>query len=104
MVRRDALPYYRVMAYLTGVFLLVLTVGVVLRYGPSDDPTLSQTVAPIHGWLYMIYLFATGWLIHQRQWKPGQAILIALAGTVPFASFVAERFVVKKARTSASVR
>lgn len=98
------MPFYRVMAYLTGVFLLVLCVGVVLRYGPAQDPTLSQIVAPIHGWLYVIYLVATGMLVHQRHWKPGRAVLIALAGTIPFASFVAERFVVRKARESASVR
>lgn len=103
-MKRDALPFYRVMAYVTGVFLLLLCVGLVVRLGPAQDATLSTVVAPLHGWLYVVYLVATGLLVYQRQWKPSWAILIALAGTVPFASFVAERFVVKKARETARVR
>ena len=103
-MRRDALPFYRVMAYITGVFLLVLCVAMFIRYGPPDDPTLSQIVSPIHGWLYVIYLIATGLLVYQRQWKTSWALFIALSGTIPFASFVAERFVVTKAREHARVR
>lgn len=103
-MRRDALPFYRVMAYTTGVFLLVLCVGMILRYGPVDDPTLSQIVAPIHGWLYVVYLVATGLLVYQRRWPNVQAVLIALAGTIPFASFVAERYVVKRAAEHGRVR
>jgi integral membrane protein len=103
-VRRDALPFYRVMAYVTGVVLLVLCVAIVVRYGPPGDATMSRTVSPIHGWLYVIYLVATGLLVHQRGWKASWAVLIALAGTVPFASFFAERFVVRKARETERVR
>lgn len=101
--RRDALPFYRVMAYVTGVVLLLLCVAIFVRYGPPGDETMSTIVAPIHGWLYVIYLIATGVLVYQRGWKNSWAILIALAGTVPFASFIAERFVVRKARESAPV-
>lgn len=103
-MKRDALPFFRVMAYITGIFLLLLCLGMVLRYGPADDPGLSHLVAPLHGWLYVMYLIATGILVYQRQWPNGQALLIALAGTVPFASFAAERFVVTKARERGRVR
>lgn len=103
-MKRDALPLYRVMAYVTGAFLLLLCVGMYLRYGPAGDATLSGLVAPLHGWLYVIYLVATGLLVYQRRWPNGQAVLIALAGTIPFASFFAERYVVKKARERGRVR
>ncbi|WP_199520988.1 DUF3817 domain-containing protein [Jiangella anatolica] len=103
-MRRDALPFYRVMAYTTGVVLLVLCMAMFVRYGPPGDATMSRTVSPIHGWLYVIYLIATGLLVQQRGWKASWAILIALAGTVPFASFFAERFVVRKARETQRVR
>lgn len=96
-MRRDALPFYRVMAYATGVCLLALCAAMIIRYGPADNPTLSRVVAPIHGWLYVVYLVATGLIVYQRRWNAKWAILIALAGTVPFASFAAERFVVRKA-------
>jgi integral membrane protein len=92
------------MAYITGVVLLLLCVAIFVRYGPPQDPTMSMIVSPIHGWLYVVYLVATGFLVYQRSWRPGRAVLIALAGTIPFASFVAERFVVRKARESERVR
>lgn len=92
------------MAYLTGVLLVVLCVAMYVRYGPPDDPSLSQVVSPIHGWLYVLYLVATGLLVYQRAWKGTRAVLIALAGTVPLASFFAERYVVTKAREESRVR
>lgn len=92
------------MAYVTGVVLVLLCVAIFIRYGPADDPTMSHIVSPIHGWLYVIYLVATGLLAYQRGWKGGRAVLIALAGTVPLASFFAERYVVTRARDEARVR
>lgn len=104
VLQRDALPFYRVMAYLTGVFLIVLCVAMFVRYGPPADPSMSHVVSPIHGWLYVIYLVAVGMLVYQRGWKGGRAVPIALAGTIPFASFFAERYVVRKAREEMRVR
>jgi integral membrane protein len=98
LTSRDALPFYRVMAYVTGVMLLVLCAAIYVRYGPADDPAMSEVVSPIHGWLYVIYLVSVVLLVRQRQWTPGRIVLIALAGTVPFASFFAERYVVKHAQ------
>ena len=92
------------MAYLTGIVLLALCVAIFIRYGPAQDPTVSAIVSPIHGWLYVVYLVATGLLVYQREWKPKWAVFIALAGTIPFASFVAERFVVRKAHETERVR
>jgi integral membrane protein len=90
-----ALTRFRVIAYLVGVFLLVLTVGVVLRYG-FDYPALSETVSPIHGFLYMLYLVAVLDLGRRARWSPKRMILVMLAGTVPFMSFFAERAVTRR--------
>jgi integral membrane protein len=92
------------MAYISGVFLIVLCVAMFIRYGPADNPTMSHVVSPIHGWLYVVYLIAAGLLVYQRRWTGISAVLIALAGTVPLASFFAERYVVKRARVEARVR
>ncbi len=92
------------MAYVSGVFLLVLCVAMFIRYGPPDDPSMSAVVSPIHGWLYVVYLIAVGLLAYQRRWTGWAVGLIALAGTVPLASFFAERYVVKRARVEARVR
>lgn len=86
---------FRLIAYLVGVFLLVLTVGVVLRYG-FDYPTLSKAVSPVHGFLYMLYLAAVFDLGRRARWSPKRMILVMLAGTVPFMSFFAERAVTRR--------
>jgi integral membrane protein len=86
---------FRVIAYLVGVFLLVLTVGVVLRYG-FDYPALSKAVSPVHGFLYLLYLAAVYDLGRRAGWSPKRMILVMLAGTVPFMSFVAERAVTQR--------
>ena len=87
------------MAYVTGVLLIVLVfVAMPMKY-LGDDDTLVGIVGVGHGWLYLLYLIATLQLALQARWGIGRAVLIALAGTVPFASFVAERKVVREARS-----
>lgn len=88
---RNALLRYRVMAYLVGTLLVVLTcVGLPLKYGYDDDTVVLWTAIP-HGWLYMILLLTAFDLGRRARWSWGRLLLIALAGTVPFLSFVAER-------------
>jgi integral membrane protein len=87
---KGSLARFRFMAYLTGVGLLVLTVGVILKYA-SDAPTLVAVVGPIHGFLYMVYLVCAFDLSLKCKWPPLYTIGVLLAGTIPFLSFVAER-------------
>ena len=88
---------FRVMAWVTGVTLILLTVGVILEYA-ADKPALAGWVARPHGFLYMIYVVTVLMLAYQGRWRPLRTLLVLLAGTVPFASFVAERKVVAAAR------
>jgi integral membrane protein len=98
---KAALIRYRVMAYVVGVMLLVLTlIAMPLKY-IADEPTLVETVGPIHGLLYMVYLVVTFDLAMRSRWSLGRTVLIMLAGTVPFLSFVAERAVTKQATRQA---
>ena len=86
------------MAWVTGVMLLVLVfVAMPLKY-LGDDERLVHVVGVAHGWLYLVYLLAALTLAYQGRWKPLRTILVLLAGTVPFASFVAERRVVADAQ------
>jgi integral membrane protein len=87
-----ALTRFRVIAYLVGVCLILLTIGVVLRYG-FGYPTLSQTVSPVHGFLYMVYVVAVFDLGRRIDWSLKRMVLVMLAGTVPLLSFYAERVV-----------
>jgi integral membrane protein len=100
---RGALIRYRVMAYVVGVLLVVLVcVGVPLKYLGHDDTVVTWTGIP-HGWLYMILIITAFDLGRRARWGWGRLILIALAGTVPFLSFVAEHYATKDVRAKLSV-
>jgi integral membrane protein len=92
---QGALTRYRIIAWIVGMVLLALTLGMVLKYGPADDATLVETVGFFHGFLYMIYLVATFDLSRRVPWPFKRMILVMLAGTVPFLSFWAERHVTR---------
>lgn len=102
---RGALLRYRVMAYVVGVLLVVLIcIGMPLKY-LAPDPTLNElggtinTVLGIaHGWLYMALLVTAYDLGRRVKWAWKRLLGIALAGTVPFLSFVAERYATKDVR------
>ena len=93
-----ALLRYRIMAYIVGVLLVVLVlVGVPMKYLWHDERVVTWTGIP-HGWLYMILLITAFDLGRRVKWSWKRLILIALAGTVPFLSFVAERSATKDVR------
>ena len=49
----------------------------------------------LHGFLYMAYIVCTLILAERCRWRPLDAVVILLAGTIPVASFVAERQVTR---------
>ena len=87
---RKALGFFKVMAILVGIGLLVLCLGMVLKFG-FDKPGLSEFWDSKHGLLYMIYVFSTAHLGFKMCWTLGRMVTIMLAGVVPFLSFWAER-------------
>ncbi len=95
-VSSGILTRYRVMAWVTGVLLLVLVfVAMPMKY-LGDDERLVQVVGVAHGWLYMLYLVAAFMLANKLRWPLGKTLLLLVAGTIPFMSFVAERRVVRE--------
>lgn len=97
---KSALVRYRVIAWIVGLLLVVLTlVGMPLKYA-GDDETVVAIVGPVHGFLYMAYLLVTADLARRPRWPIGFTVLILLAGTVPFLSFVAERVVTRRVRAA----
>ncbi|WP_219416629.1 DUF3817 domain-containing protein [Pseudonocardia nigra] len=93
-----ALRNYRVAAWVTGVGLLALVfVAMPLKYF-FDQPGPVAVVGVTHGFLYMLYIVCTLLLAERCRWKPFDALLILLAGTIPIASFVAERRVTQRVR------
>ena len=94
---------YRVMAYVVGTLLIILVcIGMPLKY-IWDNDTVVMYAGIAHGWLYMTLLITAFDLGRRARWSWKRLILIALAGTIPFLSFVAERTVTRKMRAGERV-
>jgi integral membrane protein len=93
-----ALTRYRVMAYVVGTLLLVLVfVAMPIKYfGHNDVPV--AIVGTGHGFLYCVYLLTAFDLALRARWRALGTVLVLLAGTIPFLSFVAERKVTRATR------
>lgn len=91
------LTFFRVMAFVVGVGLLIMVAHMVLRYGPPQSTALGWWAMP-HGFLYMVYLVAVLLLGSALRWGLGRMILVMLAGCVPFLSFWVEHRVSREAR------
>ncbi|GAB3753938.1 hypothetical protein GCM10027591_02670 [Zhihengliuella somnathii] len=113
---QNAATWFKIAAYVTGVFLLLLVVEMVAKYGfgvelyaggmsgdgqphvfgflPSDsnidgfNVTLAIQIA--HGWMYVLYLLCDFRLWMLMRWKFTRFLYIALGGVVPFLSFYVE--------------
>ena len=94
-----SLTRYRVMAWVTGCFLLLLCVEMVAKYVfRNGEPWLGTWVAIVHGWIYVVYLLTVVDLWSKLRWSLGRLVVLVLAGVVPLLSFLAEH------RTTAEVR
>lgn len=95
---RSALLRYRIMAWVVGILLVILVlVGLPLKYLWGDGRVVTWTGMP-HGWLYMVLLVTAYDLGRRVRWPITWFLAIMAAGTVPFLSFVAERYVTKNVR------
>ena len=89
---RSRLTFFKVMAFIVGVGLLVLVVEMVLSYGfgmKGDDNPLHWWPQP-HGFIYMVYLVATALLGFKVGWSLPKMVGVMLAGVVPLLSFYVE--------------
>ena len=104
------LRVFRVSAIITGLFLLLLCLMMVFRYGYGVDielggpfgflalqprdlivgTNLSTIILIVHGWLYVIYLACDFLLWRFTRWSFGRFLFIALGGIVPGLSFFFE--------------
>lgn len=94
---RSALLRYRVLAYATGVWLLVLTAEMVAKYIFKVED-LPSWIAIVHGWVYFAYLIMALDLAVKVRWTAGRTIGTLLAGTIPFLSFYVEHIRTKQVK------
>lgn len=92
-MKRSVLTRYRAMAYLAGVLLILLCLGMIAKYlldvnGAAD---FTRIVSIAHGWLYVVYLVVAFDLGAKAKWKVSKQLWVLLAGTIPTAAFFVER-------------
>lgn len=103
---RKALTFFKVMAFIVGVGLLVLVVEMVLEYATSmrgEQNPLKWWPQP-HGFIYMLYLVATANLGFKVGWSLARMVGVMLAGCVPFLSFWVERRVASEVESRLAAR
>lgn len=78
----------RLLAFLEGLSLLVLVfIAVPLKYG-LDDPCLVRSMGPVHGALFLLFVFNTLKVGVEQQWKFSQITWKVLAACfIPFGTF-----------------
>lgn len=93
-----ALKRYRVMANIVGTLLVLLVcVAVPLQiWGHSD--VLVAVIGIAHGYLFLVMLGTVGDLWRRRRFALSWVLLAAVAGLVPFLTFVVERQVTARVR------
>lgn len=122
---RRVLRFYKISSYVTGIFLLLVMITWGIRrlpglgfdlwaFGPNGPLTLeyygidgdalpavglnlTNAILIVHGWLYVVYLFADFRLWTLLRWPFMRFVWIALGGVVPFLSFVTEKIYARKA-------
>ena len=87
---RSALTGYRVMAWLTGIWLIALVYEIILKYVVKvDDP--PSWIGVVHGWVYFVYLLFTANLAVKVRWPIAKTIGVLLAGTIPLLGIIVEQ-------------
>jgi integral membrane protein len=85
-----ALTRYRVMAFVVGTALIALTIVIVFQAAGYKVKLAEEIVAPVHGYLYLVYLAAAADLARRAHWKLGRILMVAAAGFVPTLAFIVE--------------
>lgn len=92
-----ALLRYRALAWTVGVGLIVLVfVGIPLQ--AAGHPEVVKVVGPIHGFFYIVYLFAALDMARRARFSLWQMAMMLGAGLLPVLAFVIERKVTARVR------
>ena len=94
-----ALKRFRVMAIIAGVMSLLLwfvDLPVVYLLNNDDWKSMVAWIPFVHGWIYAVYVLTALQFATKARWSLKKTVWLILAGTLPIASFAAERRVVRQ--------
>ena len=87
---RKALAFFKVMAIAAGCALIVFAVIIVINGGFGKGGA-STVWAPIHGFIYFVFVLSIANLGFKVGWSLQRMVLIMLSGFVPLLPFFIER-------------
>ncbi len=93
---KSSLLRYQVLAWITGLWLLLLVAEMILKYGYGNDAL--PFVPFVHGWVYFIYVVLTVDLGIKVRWSAWTIVGTAIAGTIPLLSFYVEHIRAKQVK------
>ncbi|MFM1951373.1 MAG: hypothetical protein RJA33_167 [Actinomycetota bacterium] len=96
---KTPLARFRTMAIICGINLLILTFGYMPAkyiFEVTEEHKWLVTIAIAHGYFYIAYILTVLQLGVSKKISLLMQGWLILAGTLPFASFVVERKIVKK--------
>ena len=93
---RAAVLRYRVMAYVTGVVLVILCFAGIPLQVFAHNEAVANYVGTTHGILYLIYLVTAYQLARRLRLAIAPTVLLLLAGTIPVLTFVVERWMTRR--------
>ena len=94
-----AIMRFRVMALVAGVMSLLLwfvDVPVAYIFKIEDWKSKIEWIPFVHGWVYAAYVLTAIQFATKARWSYKKMLWLILAGTLPIASFAAERRVVRQ--------
>ncbi|MGH9291509.1 MAG: DUF3817 domain-containing protein [Acidimicrobiales bacterium] len=93
---RAAVIRYRVIAYITGILIIVVVFAGIPLQLAAHNTVITDQVATVHGVLYIVYIIMA-WLLAMRlKLTRGPIVLLLLAGTIPVMTFVMERWLTRR--------
>ncbi|MGH3250297.1 MAG: DUF3817 domain-containing protein [Trebonia sp.] len=89
---RTAALRYRVMAYITGVLIIVVVFAGIPLQVAGHNTFIANDIGTVHGFLYILYVVFAYILAQKLKMKLGPTVLLLLAGTIPIMTFLVERW------------
>ena len=89
---RAAALRYRVMAYITGVLIIVVCFAGIPLQVAAHNTFIVNDIGTVHGFLYIVYVVVAYLLAQKLKMKMGPTVLLLLAGTIPVMTFFVERW------------
>jgi len=87
-----ALKRYRIMAFVVGAALVILT-ALIAIFGMGT--TAPRMFSPLHGVLYIVYLATLPGLVKYFEISKGKLVLLIASGIIPILAFLVEAITMK---------